>query len=90
MYSVGTLSARLQVGVAKLPADTTGTRQTDDVPTTKIRSLRVDDTLWKDAGEVVQIEGASVADIVRRALRAYVADPQAFNTACFEILKENR
>lgn len=53
--------------------DTSSTHQTDDVPTTKIRSVRVDDDLWEAAARVAARKRESLADVIRRALLDYAA-----------------
>lgn len=55
-------------------ADTTKARQTDVVPTTRIRSVRVDDDLWEAAARVAARNRETIADVIRRALLAYVGD----------------
>lgn len=42
------------------------------VPPTKIRGVRVDDELWQAAQERAADRRESVADVIRRALLAYV------------------
>jgi len=42
------------------------------VPKTKIRGVRIDDELWLRAQEKAKDRRESVADVVRRALLAYV------------------
>jgi predicted transcriptional regulator len=52
----------------------TETRDTDPVPVTKIRTVRVDDELWEAAQEKAKRRRESVADVLRRALLAYIED----------------
>jgi len=40
---------------------------------TKIRSVRVDDDLWGTASAKAASKGESMSEVVRRALRRYVA-----------------
>lgn len=49
-------------------------QQTKPVPETKIRTVRVDDELWQDAQKVAKARRESVADVIRRALLAYVKE----------------
>lgn len=51
--------------------DTPEARQNQSVPT-KIRGVRVDDELWQRAQERAAERRESVADVIRRALLAYV------------------
>ena len=48
--------------------------ETDSVPETKIRTVRVDNELWEAAQEKAKRRRESVADVIRRALLAYVED----------------
>jgi negative regulator of replication initiation len=52
----------------------TETRDTDPVPVTKIRTVRVDDELWEAAQEKAKRRRESVADVLRRALLAYIEE----------------
>lgn len=45
------------------------------VPVTKIRTVRVDDELWEAAQARAADRRESVADVIRRALLAYVETP---------------
>ena len=47
-------------------------RQDAAVPVTKIRTVRVDDALWEAAQRRAQERRESVADVIRRALLAYI------------------
>jgi antitoxin component of RelBE/YafQ-DinJ toxin-antitoxin module len=38
---------------------------------TALRSVRIDDKTWADAGERADLEGRTVSEVVRIALRAY-------------------
>ena len=73
VYSVGTTPIQSR-GASELPRDTPGARQNDNVPTTKIRSVRVDDDLWEAAARVAARNRETVADVIRRALLAYAGD----------------
>ena len=42
------------------------------VPSTKVRGVRIDDELWEAAQEKAAQRRESVADVIRRALLAYV------------------
>lgn len=44
------------------------------VAETKVRGVRVDDELWEKALTKAQERRESVADVIRRALLAYVED----------------
>ena len=44
---------------------------TEQVPETRIRTVRIDDKLWETAQEVARQRRESVADAIRRALVAY-------------------
>jgi hypothetical protein len=65
--------------------DTPTVRKTRDVANTKVRHIRIDDDLWRDAGTVTAGQGDSIPDVVRLALRAYVADPTATIVALTQI-----
>jgi hypothetical protein len=47
-------------------------RDDERVPETKIRTVRVDDELWEAAQAKAKRRRESVADVLRRALLAYV------------------
>lgn len=53
------------------PSDT---RDTQPVVETKIRTVRVDDELWEAAQAKAARRRESVADVIRRALLAYVEE----------------
>lgn len=55
-------------------SDTSATGQNRRVPKTKIRGVRIDDALWEAAQEKAERRRESVADVIRRALLAYVED----------------
>ena len=50
------------------------TRHNLAVGETKIRNVRVDDELWKAAQEKAARRREAVADVIRRALLAYIED----------------
>lgn len=52
----------------------TTTGQTQSVSVTKIRGVRVDDELWEAAQERAKLRRETVADVIRRALLAYVEE----------------
>jgi hypothetical protein len=64
--------------------DTAATRQTDRVANTKVRHIRIDG-LWDEAQELAGRQGDTIPDVVRLALRAYVADPTATIVALTQI-----
>jgi len=64
-----------------MPTDTSQVQQNEDVAVTRLRNVRVDDDVWTDAKDSARAEGETVSAVLNRALRAYVADPQAFNAA---------
>ena len=48
---------------------------------TTSRNFRIEDKLWETVLETANDQGEPVAAFVSRALRAYVADPNATNAA---------
>lgn len=48
--------------------------QTQPMPETKIRGVRIDDDLWEAAQAKAKDRRESVADVIRRALLAYVEE----------------
>lgn len=48
--------------------------QTPSVAVTKIRAVRIDDELWEQAQQKAKDRRESVADVIRRALLAYVEE----------------
>lgn len=48
--------------------------ETASVPETKIRTVRVDNDLWEAAQAKAKDRRESVADVIRRALLAYVEE----------------
>lgn len=64
-----------------MQADKTRAQQNEGVPVTKLRNVRVDQPTWEAAMDAAKAEGETVSAVMNRALRAYAADPQAFNAA---------
>lgn len=54
--------------------DTSRAGQTAAVANTKVRHVRVDDELWAAAKKKAKRRREAVADVIRRALLAYVED----------------
>lgn len=54
--------------------DTDDLREDRDVPTTKIRTVRVDDQLWEAAQAKAWRQRETVAAVIKRALVEYVGD----------------
>lgn len=52
-------------------------RETAAMAETKVRGVRIDDQLWEAAQAKAQQRRESVADVIRRALLAYVEDRQS-------------
>jgi len=59
-----------------MPPDTATDGQNEAVTPTPIRTIRIGG-IWDEAQTVAGAQGDNVPDIVRLALRAYVADPTA-------------
>ena len=70
------------MGTDTAESDTMG-----DVATTS-RNFRLPDEVYGAALVTAAGESEKVPAIVIRALRAYAADPQAFNVACHNIIRE--
>lgn len=70
--------------------DTPPTRENAAMPD-PVRTVRVPDELWQAAQDRVweRREKEGVAAPLRLALRAYVADPDAFEAACRRIVGES-
>jgi predicted transcriptional regulator len=49
-------------------------RDTEQVPETKLRSLRVDTALWEAAQAIAKRERKSLSDVMRQALIRFVRD----------------
>lgn len=54
--------------------DTSEAQENRPVAETTIRSVRVDDELWTKAAEKAKRRREAVADVIRRALLAYVEE----------------
>jgi hypothetical protein len=54
------------------------------VAETKIRTVRVGDP-WDDAQSLARLRYETLTDVIRRAVDAYNADPDAFDAACAKI-----
>lgn len=59
------------------------------MPSSRVRTVRVPDELWQVAQDTAWGRRQPVSDPIRLALRAYVADPAAFEAACRIILGES-
>ena len=70
------------MGTDTVESDTMG-----DVATTS-RNFRLPDEVYGAALVTAAAESEKVPAVVIRALRAYAADPQAFNIACANIVRE--
>lgn len=67
-----------------MPPDTPAAVQNEGVTPTPIRTMRIG-KLWDEAQATAGDQGDSVPDVVRLALRAYVADPTATIVALTQI-----
>lgn len=54
-----------------MPPDTASIRDTENVPVTKLRNLRVDNYLWTLAGLVAKRRRETVSQILKSALVVY-------------------
>ena len=61
----------------------------EDVATTS-RNFRLPDEVYVAALGTAKDESEKLPAVVIRALRAYTADPQAFNATCANIVREAR
>lgn len=52
--------------------DTPLVRDTDGVPATKLRNLRVDEKLWKEAKRIADERRETLSAVMKRALVEYV------------------
>jgi len=57
-----------------MPPDTTAVVEDQDVPVTKVRTVRVDDELWEAVQEKAKRRRETVAAVIKRALLAYVEE----------------
>lgn len=73
-----------------MPTDTSAVGKNADVPD-KPRAFRISDELYDAAGDLVweRRVKAGITHPVRLGLRAWVADPDAFEAACRAILGED-
>lgn len=55
-----------------MPSDTARVRDTEDVPVTKLRNIRVDDRLWEEAKRIASERRETLSAIIKRALVEYV------------------
>lgn len=55
--------------------------QNDDVTTARPRSFRIPDPLYDEFTAACEVQGEDKAAVVRRAMRAYVIDPNATEAA---------
>lgn len=55
-----------------MSSDTTQVQDNGDVPVTKIRNIRVDDALWREAQRIASERRETLTAILRRALVEYV------------------
>lgn len=58
-----------------MPTDTRPAGEDRDVPETKVRTVRVDDELWAAAQAKAKRRRETVAAVIKRALLAYVEEP---------------
>lgn len=69
--------------------DTTESATLSDVATTS-RNFRIPDEVHDAAQAAAKAENEKVPAVIIRALRAYAADPGAFNIACLNIIREGK
>jgi predicted transcriptional regulator len=55
-----------------MPPDTTQVQQNEDVSATKLRNLRVDEQLWKEAKRIADARRETLSAVMKRALVEYV------------------
>lgn len=55
-----------------MPSDTALVRDTQKVPATKLRNLRVDDDLWAEAQRIAKERRETLSAVMKRALVEYV------------------
>ena len=55
-----------------MPSDTASVRETQDVPATKLRNVRVDDRLWEQAKRIAVGRRETLSAVIKRALVEYV------------------
>jgi hypothetical protein len=72
-----------------MPADTTNVRNNQGVNTPPWK-FRVDPELKDEAIRVAKTEGDNLTSVLLRGMRAYIANPAAYNAACANIIEESR
>ncbi len=55
-----------------MSSDTASIRDTEPVPVTKLRNLRVDDDLWQEAKRIADDRRETLSAVMKRALVEYV------------------
>lgn len=71
-----------------MPADTPATIKT--VANTPSWRFRVDPEFREAVSKVAEEEDEDLSTVLRRAMRAYQADPQGFNAACANLIRGSR
>lgn len=55
-----------------MPSHTASIRDTEPVPVTKLRNLRVDEDLWREAKRIADDRRETLSAVMKRALVEYV------------------
>ena len=55
-----------------MSSDTTRVRDTEAVPVTKLRNVRIDDRLWEEAKRIATERRETLSAVIKRALVEYV------------------
>ena len=55
-----------------MQTDTPQVQQNESVPVTKLRNVRVDDDLWRDAKKIAADRRETLSAVIKRALVEYV------------------
>ena len=55
-----------------MPADTASIQHNEDVPVTKLRNIRVDEPLWREAMRIASERRETLSAVLKRALVEYV------------------
>ena len=55
-----------------MPSDTVRVRDNSDVPVTKLRNIRVDESLWQEAKRIATERRETLSAVIKRALVEYV------------------
>lgn len=55
-----------------MPPDTSQVRDTENVPVTKLRNVRVDERLWDEAKRIAGERRETLSAVIKRALVEYV------------------